>query len=201
MAFRTFADLNEAAAYAASLDERWPIRHKIRAHLSSNLQVAPGSHIVELCAGAGAFAEQLLTDHPQITYTGIDITAPLLELARAGLADKADRITWIEADLNQDDWLQQIQKPVHAFVSMQSLHDLGDEAAVERIFRLAAKELEPKGVFIYADMLAPEPPEENKNPGKLSVERHLQLLYGAGFRTAVCTLNSDGFGCFVAQLA
>lgn len=199
MPFRTFADETEAATYAASLNERWPDRAAVRAHLSSNLVVQPGAHVVEFCAGAGALAQRLLADHPHIRYTGIDITAPLLNLARTRLADPARQITWLEADLNQEGWLTQIDRPVDAFVSLQSLHDLGDEQAVARIMRLAAQQLAPQGRFIYADMLAPEPPEENTNPGKLRPERHLDLLRAAGFAQAECTLRLGLFGCFVAQ--
>jgi ubiquinone/menaquinone biosynthesis C-methylase UbiE len=201
MPFRTFADVEEAATYAASLDERWPDRAAIKAHLSSQLRLAPGSHVVELCAGAGALAEKLLTDHPQMTYTGIDITPPLLTLARTRLANFGERATWIEADLNESEWLGQIARPVHAFVSLQSIHDLGDEAAVARMMGLVARQLAPRGQFIYADMLAANPLEENPNPGKLVVQRHLELLQAAGFSTAACTWSIGVFGCFYAQVA
>jgi ubiquinone/menaquinone biosynthesis C-methylase UbiE len=201
MAFRTFVDTDDAATYVASLDERWPDRRALKAHLSSYLAATPSTHVVEFCAGAGALAEQLFSDHPQITYTGIDITIPLLTLARSRLADHSRQITWLEADLNQDVWQNQIAKPVHAFVSLQSIHDLGDEAAVERIFRLAARHLAPQGQFIYADMLAVEPPEANSNPGKLRKERHLELLRAAGFARAICTWEVGVFGCFYAQIA
>jgi ubiquinone/menaquinone biosynthesis C-methylase UbiE len=201
MAFRTFADIDEAATYAASLDERWPNRAAVRAHLSSHLQATPATHIVEFCAGAGALAEQLFADHPHIRYTGIDITVPLLSLARNRLADHASQITWIEADLNEDGWVSQISKPVNAFMSLQSIHDLGSESAVARIFRRAVRHLAPQGQFIYADMLAAEPPEANTNPGRLPAERHLELLRAAGFTNALCTWKSGVFGCFLAQVA
>jgi cyclopropane fatty-acyl-phospholipid synthase-like methyltransferase len=201
MPFRTFSSHDEAVAYAASLDERWPDRAAVRAHLSRQLTTSPGNHVVEFCAGAGALAEQLLADHPHITYTAIDITAPLVAIGRQRLARYDGQLTWLEADLNLDTWLDAIQQPVDAFVSLQSLHDLGDEAAVARIMGLAAKLLAPNGQFVYADMLAPQPPEENTNPGKLSVPRHLELLRAAGFATAYCTWQTGVFGCFVAQRA
>lgn len=200
MAFRTFADLDEATAYAASLDERWPDRSAVRAHLSSYLRAAPGTHVVEFCAGAGALAQQIFADHPHIHYTGIDVTPLLLELARTRLAAHGDLVTWLEADLNEDAWQAHIAQPVNAFVSLQSLHDLGDEAAVARIMRLAAANLAPQGQFIYADMLAEEPPPAKPNPGKLSVTRHLDLLRAAGFTSVACTWTTDIFGCFVAQV-
>jgi ubiquinone/menaquinone biosynthesis C-methylase UbiE len=201
MAFRTFADAEEAAQYAASLDERWPDRTAIKAHLSQQLNDIPAPHVAEFCAGAGALAAQLLTDHPQMTYTGIDISPQLLAVARTRLADHAARATWLESDLNQDNWLEKVATPIHAFMSLQSIHDLGDEAAVARIFTLAVRHLAPGGRLIYADLLAVEPPEENTNPGRLRVECHLELLRAAGFATATCTWTVGPFGCFLAQIA
>jgi hypothetical protein len=49
-------------------------------------------------------------------------------------------------------------------------------------------------------MLAAEPPEVNTNPGKLPVDRHLELLREAGFASAACTLKTKIFGCFVAEV-
>jgi SAM-dependent methyltransferase len=201
MPFRTFADSAEAATYATSLDERWPERTFIKAHLSNQLRAGLSSHVVEFCAGAGALAQQLFADHPQISYTGIDLTPPLLDVARTRLASHAAQITWVEADLNEDEWLNQIVKPVHAFLSLQSIHDLGDESAVARIFCLAAQQLAPQGQFIYADMLAIDPPEENANPGKIRIERHLELLHDAGFASVTCTWKNNVFGCFHAQVS
>jgi hypothetical protein len=108
--------------------------------------------------------------------------------------------TWLEADLNEDSWQAQIVQPVNAFVSLQSLHDLGDEAAVARIMRLAAQHLAPQGQFVYADMLAEEVPPANPNPGKLPVTRHLDLLRAAGFSSVACTWTTGVFGCFLAQV-
>jgi SAM-dependent methyltransferase len=199
MPFRTFTDAGEAADYAASLDARWPERSAVLSHLSD--QLAPSATaVVEFCAGAGALAHQLLQDHPNLAYTGIDLTPALLDVAHSRLAPYRGRVHLIEADLNQDGWLVQLPQPIHAFVSMQSLHDLGDAAAVARILRLAAARLAPRGQMIYADMLAVEPPEENTNPGRLSIARHLELLADAGFTEAACTWQIGAFGCFAARL-
>jgi SAM-dependent methyltransferase len=199
MAFRTFADADEAAVYAASLDERWPERAAVIAHLSDQLHGGTG-HVVEFCAGAGALAHRLLQDYPGLRYTGIDLTAPLLDVARTRLAVFGERVRLVEADLNQESWLAAIDDPVHAFVSMQSLHDVGDDQAIARLMQLAAARLAPKGQFIYADMLAVEPPEENTNPGRMRVPRHLELLTEAGFAAAACTWQIGPFGCFAARL-
>lgn len=200
MAFRTFADTTEAAEYAAGLDTRWPDRAAVKAHLSEQLALDPTSpqHVVEYCAGAGALAEQLLADYPRLHYTGIDAAPALLSIARARFKTDAARTTWLEADLNQDGWQTELTHPIAAFVSLQSLHDLGDVTAVTRMMRLSAQHLSPGGKFIYADLLAdPESP----HPGRMSIEHHLERLDEAGFSHATCTLVRGPFGCFKAELA
>ncbi len=200
MAFRTFADTTEAADYIASLDERWPDRTTVKAHLSEQLGLDPAApaHVVEYCAGAGALAEQLLADYPRLHYTGIDAAPVLLALARARFSADTARARWLEADLNLDGWQAQLTHPIAAFVSLQSLHDLGDVNAVARIMRLSAQQLAPGGKFVYADLLADE---AAPHPGRMSIEGHLHLLREAGFATAACTLECGPFGCFTAQLA
>lgn len=202
MAFRTFESPTQAAEYAASLDTRWPERTDIQAHLSAQLAPLDGqpAQVAELCAGAGALAARLLADYPHLRYTGFDVSAPLLALAQTRLAPYAERITWVETDLNQDGWPAQLPQPLDALVSLQSLHDLGDAEAVARIYRIAARQLAPGGRLVFADLLAPIPPDPSANPGRLSVARHLELLAAAGFARARCTLELGPFGCFNAQV-
>ncbi len=202
MAFRTFADTHEAAAYVASLDERWPDRSVVKAHLSRRLGSwsVDRPHVVEFCSGGGALAARVVTDHPAVHYTGIDVSPTLLELAHIDLAPYVDRTTWVEANLNEDGWLAQLPERVDAFTSLQSLHDLGDATAVARITRLAAAHLAPGGCFVYADLLPDPAPNAVPSPGRMPVERHLAMLTAAGFATAQCTLKVGPFGCFRAQL-
>lgn len=202
MAFRTFESLAEAEEYAASLDTRWPERAAIQAHLSEQLATLDGqpAQVAELCAGAGALASRLLADYPHLRYTGLDVSAPLLAVAEARLAPYARRVTWVETDLNQDGWPDRLPQPLDALVSLQSLHDLGDAEAVARIYRIAARQLAPGGQLVFADLLAPIPPDPTANPGRLPVARHLELLSEAGFADARCTLELGPFGCFSARV-
>jgi SAM-dependent methyltransferase len=202
MAFRTFNSLEEAADYASSLDSRWPERAHLQAHLSAELAPLNGSpaHVVELCPGAGTLAARLLADYPPLHYTGFDSSPMLLNLARQRLAGLSHRATLIEADLNQDEWLARLPKPIAAFVSFQSLHDLGGPDAVARIHRLVHERLAPVGKFVYVDLLAPTPPDPAANPGRLTVACHLESLTAAGFHAPRCTLELGPFGCFTAAV-
>ena len=82
--------------------------------------------------------------------------------------------------------------PVHAVFSLQSLHDLGDGYQVERIYKMARNLLAPGGLFLNADLLHnPADPR----PGRLTIERHLELLHAHGYQRVACTLETGGFGC------
>jgi processive 1,2-diacylglycerol beta-glucosyltransferase len=205
MAFRTFADPAEAADYAAGLDLRWPQRSAVVAHLSAQLDslhlTGAVAHIVELAAGAARLGVRLLNDHPAIHYTGIDASPTLLAAARQRLAPLSHRACLIEADLNREDWFAQLPDRVAAFVSLQSLHDLGDAAAVARIYRVTARRLQHGGLFAFADLLADSATDPVASPGRLSVDAHLRLLADAGFSHARCTLQLGPFGCFAATVA
>jgi SAM-dependent methyltransferase len=201
MPFRTFADAAEAAAYDASLDERWPARRDLRAHLGDLVAAHAPTHLIELCCGAGALAAHILDRQPTAAYTGFDITPQLLDLARQRLAPFGSRATLIEADLTQDAWLAHLPPRVDAVISIQSLHDLGSAEAVAHSLRHAHALLAPGGLLAYADMLPVPPPEENTNSGRMPVDRHLQLLRDLGYTAATCTWDAYPFGCFTARRA
>ncbi len=210
MPYRQFQSLEEVAEYAQGLDERWPEREAVASHISgqladlssrffSHVSPPPLLQVVELCIGPGRLAARLLADHSHLFLTGFDISGPALAFARARLAPHRGRFRLIQADLNQDGWLAHLPPMVHGVVSMQSLHDLGDERCVDRIYGLVRRILAPGGLFINADLLATSPPDP-KNPGRLSVRRHLALLRQHGFAPVACTLQTGGFGCFVASV-
>jgi SAM-dependent methyltransferase len=194
MNFRSVRDSQDAAAYVARLDRDWPEREEVKSHLSAQLVLPQTAHVVEFCCGAGALAFRLLADYPTMRYTGLDFSPPLLAAAIEAGAAEDHRVRWVETDLTADDWLDHLPADVHAFVSLQSLHDLGDEAAVARILRLAARHLAPGGQMVYADLLPAS--DGSSGPGRLSVARHLAILTEAGFHDATCTLVAGPFGCF-----
>jgi cyclopropane fatty-acyl-phospholipid synthase-like methyltransferase len=203
MAFRTFDNQEQVALYAQSLDTRWPERFQIAQHILAQIMQMPYAdpHVVEFCTGPGMLAETLLAGQASLRYTGLDISDPLLTYAQARLAPYRDRLELIEADLNADEWPPLVKKPVHAAVTMQSLHDLGDESHVARIYAMARTLLTPGGLFINADLLDWTVQEPGTNPGRLSTERHMELLTELGFVEVTCSLQLGGFGCFVATVA
>lgn len=197
--FRDLESQQDIVQWVAELNEDRPERSQIMQHIAKQLTALPFSPLqgIELGFGPGHLAEQLLAKIPRLRYTGIDSSELLFGYAQDRLAAFGSRATLIKADLNQNRWLELLPDPVQAIVSMQSLHDLGGETQVNRIYALANSLLAPGGLFLNADLVVPARQENPDNPGRLSVLRHLELLQAHGYNRVACTLEVGDFGCFV----
>ena len=204
MSFRDVKNVAAAADYIASLNERWPARAKIMDQILNQVQQLDVAQprVLELCCGAGILGEHLLGGLSGLLYTGIDQSEPLLDAAKETLAPVSKQVTLLHADLNQDAWHQQFHADGHHFdaiVSMQSLHDLGGEPEVSRIYQLSKKLLASGGLFLNADLIVEPGAELPNNPGRLTPERHLSLLAAYGYLDAACMTDADGFGVVVGR--
>lgn len=204
MSFRDIDSPTSAVEYTEYLNEKWGERAPVMDVISSTIAALgiKAPTILELCCGSGLLGQKLLTALPHISYIGIDQSEHLLEAAADSFRHFGERATVIKADLNQDGWLRQIKiadETIHAVISMQSLHDLGGEAEVNRIYGLALQLLPENGIFINADLIV-EPGEElPNNPGRLTIQRHITLLKDHGYRAIECIHNKGGFGCILAK--
>lgn len=202
--FRQYENAEVVAAYLHRLETQWPERTQIVQQIA-DLIIAlrqPQPQVLELCCGPGRLAESLLTTAPHLKYTGVDISPPFLDFARRRLAAYTDQVTLVEADLADDPWppliaTQGSDERFHAIVSLQSLHDVGDEAAVSRVYGLAKELLLPGGFFLNADLIVAEGEELPNNPGRRSIPRHLDLLRAHSYHNVACTLAVGGFGCVI----
>ncbi len=189
--------------WAEHLNLRWPERRTVVQHIKEQINALPFSspQVVELCAGHGVLAEALLTWLPHIRYIGFDSSALLLNVAQDRLIPFGNRAQLIGADLNTNDWLRHLDGDIQAIVSMQSLHDLGGEVEVNRIYRLAKERLVPGGLFLNADLVVSPGQDKPNIPGRRSIPRHLELLRSHGYERVTCTLEQGEFGCCVAFVA
>ena len=123
-------DAQWARNYAETVNERRPERLEVFAHVADLLadlaEDAPAA--VELAPGRGMLAEVLLSAQPELTYVGIDYSAPIFQIARDKLASFDRRVTLHQADLNEDDWPLLLSSPIYAVISNMAIHDLASEA-------------------------------------------------------------------------
>ena len=202
MSFRDVRSADDVPDYVAGLELRWPQRREVVRHICQQVSRVPyaAPHVVELGSGSGILARALLTEVPKLTYTGVDNSEPLQAVAQKELASFGGRARLIRADLNAADWPTFDYGSVHAVVSMQSLHDLGDESRVSRIYELAKGLLAPAGLFLNADLVLPPDQPNPDHPGRCSVARHLQLLEAQSYLNVSCSLELGEFGCCVGYV-
>lgn len=198
-----FNDAQWARDYAATVNARRPERLEVFAHVADHLADLANNAptVVELAPGPGMLAEVLLCAQPQLTYIGIDYSAPFIQIARDKLASYDKRITLHQADLVKDDWPSLLSSPVHAVVSNMAIHDLGSEAAVTATYEKALHLLERGGLIINADLVTMPDDDQPPSDGKLKVPRHLEILMDLGFADVRCTLDLGHYACIIARKA
>jgi SAM-dependent methyltransferase len=199
LTFQNLQTPEDIVQWTAQLNRSRPERAEVIRHIIDQVAVLPfpAAQVVELGCGPGQLAEALLVALPQICYTGVDASKLLVTYTGERLAPFGSRAAVIQADLNEAAWLDHLPEQLHAIVSMQSLHDLGGEAEVDRIYDLSQGRLVPGGLFLNADLIVPPGEDKPDNPGRRSIPRHLELLQRHGYQKVACTLESGEFGCFV----
>lgn len=196
----------DTEAWEARLNREWPQRHAVAQHIADQIapRLGPSPLIVELATGAGFLGMVLLREFPTMRYVGFDSAPALVACAAARMqALNMEQGGHAELDLRVADlaapaWATQLQERAEqpdAVVSLQSLHDLGDEAAQAAVYRRVRRVLRAGGVFAFADLLL-EP--DQPHPRRLTAERHIEVLRAAGFTDVRCTWRRGPFGCFVA---
>ncbi len=118
--------------------------------------VGTAGEILELGVGTGETARRVLGRNPAARLTGIDESPPMLERARAFLPPSADlRVGRLQDRLPAG--------PFDAVVSALAVHHL-TPAEKRDLFARVASVLRPGGLFVLADVVVPERPEDVVTP-------------------------------------
>ena len=186
-----FHSMEYVSKWAADVGN--PVRESVFHHILAHLELlrAETPHIVELASGPGILAEFLLERLPRATYEGLDFSAPMLTLARERTEHFGERLRLHQVDLRDDDWAAALRPGPQAIISIQALHDVGDEADHERIYRAARELLASCGLFLNADLMQ----TRDGGPARIPVQRHLAMLSAAGFEHVQATLAVGLYGC------
>jgi SAM-dependent methyltransferase len=179
------------AAYARDWANRFTPSPSREALFATMLEVLerhrlPHPRVVELGIGPAYFAERLLRQRPDLQYEGLDFSQPMLDLAAERLRPFGQRVTLTTGDLVQGDWTKRVQGPVGAIVSTWALHDLGAEERTAKVYADCYRLLEPGGILLNGDFVKPEDTAHDYEPGRFTVQRHLELLADAGFSGCQC---------------
>jgi tRNA threonylcarbamoyl adenosine modification protein (Sua5/YciO/YrdC/YwlC family) len=161
--------------------------------LEDELVLATGTgarRILELGTGTGETARRLLARHPDAQLVGIDVSEPMLAVARDALP--ADRVSLQPARL-------QDELPAGQFdlvASALCIHHLDGEEKAD-LFARVRRTLAPGGRFAFADVILPEDPSganTSLTPGydkPSSLPDQLRWLRDAGFEPTVVWQHRD----------
>jgi trans-aconitate methyltransferase len=115
------------------------------------LQLPATCTVIDLACGPGAISQRLLRRFPQARCIAIDYDPVLLAIGQAVLGDMQGRLRWIEADLAEDAWVQQLEnEAVDAVLTTTALHWLPDDRLVN-LYHTLKQVIHPGGIFLNGD--------------------------------------------------
>jgi SAM-dependent methyltransferase len=117
-----------------------------------------GGDVLEIACGTGRITLPLA--RAGVRVTGLDVSAPMLELARCKAERERLSIDWVHADCRDFS----LGKPFRLiFIAANALQHLHDLASVEEFFRCVHKHLEPGGEFLL-DVFNPDVAKLSRKP-------------------------------------
>lgn len=140
--------------YLPFREERYDAMLTVLRHLAGAKRIGPDLRVLDLGCGTGSIGQRLMEHFPTSRYTGVDIDAALLQLAKSVASAYPDRFTVLQRDLALDTWATGFAVGEFDVVaSSTALHWLSDEE-IERVFSQVFHLLRPGGLFLNADNLA-----------------------------------------------
>lgn len=109
--------------------------------------------VVDLGVGSGLVAEAVLEAFPEASLVGVDVSEPMLELARARLDRFGRRVHLVRHDLAEIGELALPAGRYAAVFSVQTLHHLADPEKATAI-AWSAGVLDPGGSIVIVDRVA-----------------------------------------------
>ena len=106
---------------------------------------------MDIGAGYGLFASEVLRAFPNATVTLQDVSEPMFEIARERFADHVSHMRFALCDLGKTAWTSEVGGPFDLAVSSIAIHNLYDESLIARVYKDVYGLLKPGGTFINID--------------------------------------------------
>ena len=109
--------------------------------------------VADICAGEGILCERILETYPNASVTALDGSELMRSRPTSRLARYGDRARVLAFDLDADNWLNQLPRPLRCAVSSMALHHL-EAGRKQHLFRQLAEHLAAGGALLIADIIA-----------------------------------------------
>ena len=110
--------------------------------------------IVELASGEGILAQAILERFHACYYIALDVSEVMRQHMGEKLSQYRDRLEIRPFELAQQEWRDNLPRPLRCVVSSLSIHHLYGEEK-QQLFRELADHLEPGGAVLVADIIEP----------------------------------------------
>ena len=125
---------------------------------STAVEIIPFAHdrpitVADLGAGSGLFAAQVLAVYPKASFTLVDASSEMLDLARKRFQHRTESFTFVEKRL-EDFSAHAGFEVVISSLAIHHLEDTDKRSLFKRIFAA----LRPGGAFINVDQIKGQPP-------------------------------------------
>lgn len=185
----------DAIAWEAVASER-PGRAQMLDAFVIELQKTKPSAILELGSGPGFLAEKILSALPEVSYTALDFSAVMHDLARARLGARAQQVNWIERDFRTDAWNSGLSD-FSAIVTLQAIHELRHKRRAAALHAGARALLESRGSYLMCDHWCGDGGMTNSEL-YMSLDEHAAALASAGFGSIECVMRAGTLVLFKA---
>lgn len=175
-------DHRDPAAARAWLEEtrlRKPFRKNFRAAFCAALSRERELRILELGSGPGELAREILLSCDVASYTALDWSQAMHDIATEHLGDLASRVSFVVRDFREPTWPANLGT-FDAVVTQQAVHETRHKRHALPLFQRARTLLAPGGLMLYCDGYLIDP---HSQLAALSLERADQprVLERAGF--------------------
>jgi len=166
---------------------------------------------LDIGTGQGAVAQLVLDAFPNARAVGLDVSEPMMEIAKERMAPYGDRFRYYLGDFVDGDLPSDLGGPFDAAVAARAIHHLPTEKK-QRLYRSLFAKLKPGAGFFNLDTVAPNDealrsryraigrairgeelrPEDSAPRGPSvghyyeTLNEHLDLLRNAGFTSVDC---------------
>ena len=175
-----FFDREYVEHWAEEANSRRPHRAKFFDAFAAELSRMDEPNVLDIGAGPGFLAEQVLARCAVSSYHLLDFSPPMLELARRRLAGFGGRVFYHQVDFLEKDWWRPLpEKFFDAAISLQAVHEVRLPEKIAQLYSGVTALMADGGKIIVADKLD-FVTEEGR--GELTVRDHESALEQAGFR-------------------
>jgi SAM-dependent methyltransferase len=193
-----FDDPAQARAWVDATVAKRPWRLRFFAAFASalNAHFNRPIRVAELGSGPGHLAKAIIHGCKVSSYTAIDFSAAMHDLAREHLGESSGQVHFLRRDFRRDDWAEGLG-PLDAIVTTQAAHEVRHKTRQPALLKDIHAAIENGGLLLFCDHYSEA--GSTKDSGLfLTHEEQPALLENAGFRQVEQLLDEGGMALYRA---